>query len=84
MPGLMEILTRVAEAWKSNKRELIESSDKVVKAIERESAMEAKKRDITKEDISTAYEMLSDSFDPIYGGFSHAPKFPTPHNMYFL
>ena len=46
--------------------------------------MEAKKRDITKEDISTAYEMLSDSFDPIYGGFSHAPKYPTPHNMYIL
>ena len=84
MPGLIEILTRVAEAWKYNKKDLVVSGNKIVKVIEQESAMEAEKQDITKDDISTAFEMLSSSFDPIYGGFSHAPKFPTPHNMSFL
>ena len=84
MPGLIEILTRVAEAWEKNKKDLVASGDKIVKAIEQEVSMEAGKQDITKEDISIAFEMLSGSFDQIYGGFSHAPKFPTPHNMSFL
>jgi uncharacterized protein YyaL (SSP411 family) len=31
-----------------------------------------------------AYEQLAGSFDQQHGGFSYAPKFPTPHNLLFL
>ncbi len=37
-----------------------------------------------QEIISNAYGILAHSFDARYGGFGHAPKFPTPHTLTFL
>jgi hypothetical protein len=34
--------------------------------------------------LHRAYDQLSERFDDRYGGFSDAPKFPTPHNLLFL
>lgn len=34
--------------------------------------------------IDKAYQVLARSFDPRYGGFGRAPKFPTPHTLTFL
>lgn len=34
--------------------------------------------------IEKAYKVLAQSFDSRYGGFGHAPKFPTPHTLTFL
>jgi Highly conserved protein containing a thioredoxin domain len=34
--------------------------------------------------IDKAYKDLVRSFDTHYGGFGHAPKFPTPHTLTFL
>lgn len=34
--------------------------------------------------IGQAYKVLALSFDARYGGFGHAPKFPTPHTLTFL
>ena len=31
-----------------------------------------------------AWQQLSQHFDPVYGGFGRAPKFPSPHNLLFL
>ena len=40
--------------------------------------------DLAADIFETAQEHLSRSFDREWGGFSPAPKFPTPHNIYFL
>ncbi|HVJ47797.1 thioredoxin domain-containing protein [Desulfitobacterium sp.] len=34
--------------------------------------------------IEQAYQALAQNFDSHYGGFSQAPKFPSPHNLTFL
>jgi len=34
--------------------------------------------------IKKCYMMLEKSFDPEFGGFGRAPKFPVPHNLAFL
>jgi len=34
--------------------------------------------------LKKAYTQLARSYDPKWGGFSKAPKFPTPHNLTFL
>jgi len=36
------------------------------------------------EDLHSAYSQLKERFDELHGGFSQAPKFPTPHNLFFL
>ncbi len=37
-----------------------------------------------KEITYAAYSNFKNSFDHMYGGFGSAPKFPSPHNLYFL
>jgi uncharacterized protein YyaL (SSP411 family) len=37
-----------------------------------------------KDAVRQAYGMLQKSFDPKFGGFGNAPKFPSPHNLGFL
>jgi uncharacterized protein YyaL (SSP411 family) len=85
MPGLMDILNRVADLWKGKREELIESADKIMQAIQADAtAAFYEKGRITKETIKKGYEHLNRSFDPRYGGFGRAPKFPIPHNLLFL
>ena len=85
MPGLMEILKKVAELWETKKDQLIESGDKIVQAMQTDiTAGLHGKGSVTKETINKGYDHLSHSFDPIYGGFGRAPKFPMPHHLLFL
>jgi len=40
--------------------------------------------EIAKDILDKAFNEFEQRFDPLYGGFNNAPKFPTPHNFYFL
>jgi hypothetical protein len=84
MPGLIDILKAVAQAWRTNRQGLIESGNKIVEALQDQFALDSRENDLTKEDVHEAYRGLERSFDPVYGGFGPAPKFPIPHNLYFL
>lgn len=84
MSGLIEILKRVSEAWQKNSNNLMRSGEQITENISRHF-MEYEPSDIVSTDVlHKAFKWLKDSFDPVYGGFSSAPKFPTPHNMFFL
>ena len=39
---------------------------------------------MTQPCLTKAFDGLRESYDPVNGGFGHAPKFPTPHTMLFL
>ena len=39
---------------------------------------------LENETLHLGYYQLLDRFDKKHGGFSSAPKFPTPHNLFFL
>jgi len=47
-------------------------------------SLSGKANDLSEETLHRAYRSLSMSFDPIVGGFGQAPKFPSPHNFFFL
>jgi hypothetical protein len=84
MPGLIDILRAVVRAWKANRQDFIESGNKIVEALQDQFTLDFRENDLTKEDVHKAYRGLVRSFDSIYGGFGRAPKFPIPHNLYFL
>lgn len=83
-PGLMEILDRVAHAWRENREALTASGEKLTAAlrVRREGGHES--QDLQASLLETAYSQLAEAFDERYGGFGPAPKFPTPHNLMFL
>lgn len=82
-PGLMDILDTVRQRWQENRDELIGYSNEIVNLLNQEDEPR-KDTKLSRKLLDTAFAQLENSFDPQYGGFSAAPKFPTPHNMLFL
>jgi len=81
-PGLMEILEKTTESWGSQRNELLKASESILEHIRADSVDAA--AEIGLEAAGEAFKGLKASFDPEYGGFGRAPKFPTPHNLQFL
>jgi uncharacterized protein YyaL (SSP411 family) len=83
MPGFVDILRRVAAAWKDDRKALLEASDKITKGIQ--PRMEGESGPSPGlETLDKAFKQLRQSFDAEWGGFGSAPKFPIPHNLTFL
>ncbi|AFS77885.1 thioredoxin domain-containing protein [Gottschalkia acidurici 9a] len=81
--GIIELLNKVNEKWKSNKDDLINSSEEILEFM-KTNIVASEQGNLDMEDIENAFNLLKNSFDPEYGGFGKAPKFPTPHNLNFL
>lgn len=81
-PGLIDILRRTAELWKSDREELVNTGNEITEAISRiySSGSRRPEREMQKE----AFRLFQKQFDRKWGGFGSAPKFPTPHNLLFL
>ena len=80
--GLMELLERVSELWKTDQSALLAMGNQVAAAIQRPSGHRAKEP--SKDLVESAYRQLRSSFDHQWGGFGQAPKFPMPHNLLLL
>jgi len=74
-PGFTTLLERIAELWRTDRRALCEQAGRVVEYL-REQAVPAPGPDLGRPEIDEAVHQLGDSFDPAFGGFGPAPKFP--------
>ncbi|SDN98339.1 thioredoxin domain-containing protein [Acetanaerobacterium elongatum] len=84
MAGLMELLAVAAEQWRKNRDAIVQSGEQITEAVKAQSFKENLSETPGLEMPEKAAKLLKSSFDSEYGGFSHAPKFPTPHNLLFL
>ena len=80
--GLMELLGRVAYLWKNERQELLHAGNEITQAINQSRSGSRQEPD--RAIVETAYKQLKRRFDPKWGGFGSAPKFPAPHNLLFL
>jgi len=83
LTGMIEILPRLADAWKSRKSEISERAEQVAVwlggavAGDPGAALEAAT-------LEAAARELASRFDAAEGGFGQAPKFPIPHQVRLL
>ncbi len=82
LPGLMQILPRLSGLWQNERAAVLESGERVSCWLQ--ETEEFSKGELNMADVQQAYKRFSQLFDKEYGGFGSAPKFPTPHNLYFL
>lgn len=82
-PGLIDILNQVAELWEDNRDEALKSATDITTHLQRNTENLPMSFD-AEEFIVRAFDIYDNQFDKIYGGFSTAPKFPSPHNLLFL
>jgi len=80
--GLVELIPRIEQVWRTRRQEALGSADRVAAAL-RDSIRPRPDRDLDRSTLDLAYGQLAQRFDHL-GGFSSAPKFPTPHNILFL
>jgi uncharacterized protein YyaL (SSP411 family) len=82
-PGMMELLPRLHEIWKTRRNEVIENAGRIVAELKSRSAG-LEKGTPEKGILASAHDQLAGLFDDENGGFGGAPKFPTPQNLIFL
>ena len=83
MPGMLELIPRLRDIWQNRRNEVLDSAQRVTDAL-RDIESDTSGEELQLEDLHEAYRQLAERFDTGYGGFSQAPKFPTPHNLFFL
>jgi uncharacterized protein YyaL (SSP411 family) len=88
LPGLMSVLERTSEAWREHRDDVLETSGEIVSilaASQQTSIINSKGRLPNPDTLAAkAYEQYKGSFDSMHGGFGNAPKFPSPHIIFFL
>jgi hypothetical protein len=82
-PGLMELLPKIIDVWQNDRPAVIKNADQILDLLARISIRQP--GDIPDAQIfSDTRDRLTEFYDPEYGGFGKAPKFPTPHILTFL
>jgi uncharacterized protein YyaL (SSP411 family) len=85
-PGFPQVLRGVREAWLLRRAEIAQQASAVAEAMDASLAGEPGAGQALP-DPAVAAELQADlaaRFDPEWGGFGAAPKFPSPSNLFFL
>ncbi len=85
LPGFGELLLNIANLWRTDRPRVLKAASEVVQALDqlREASLQ-NPQSLDEQLLRKAYEGLSRIYDTRFGGFGQAPKFPTPHQLYFL
>ncbi|MGH9307240.1 MAG: thioredoxin domain-containing protein [Acidimicrobiales bacterium] len=78
LPGFPRVLEAVARAWQERRDELVETGQELRDAVEARTRIPARTLLPGTGMLDQALLSLSASFDPTWGGFGPAPKFPQP------
>ncbi|TFG66968.1 MAG: thioredoxin domain-containing protein, partial [Gemmatimonadales bacterium] len=81
--GMLDLLPRIAEVWETRRADVDRSAAEITEALRRVTNVEPGPAPGLAE-LEAATHMLVAGFDPSHGGFSVAPKFPSPHTLTFL
>jgi uncharacterized protein YyaL (SSP411 family) len=82
-PGFRRVLREVARLWKDEPERLRENVAAVRQALAR-AAPPASASGTREHLVGSIRRDIAASFDPVHGGFGHAPKFPHPTGISFL
>ena len=82
-PGLMQLLPRLAEAWRTQREQVLGTGEQVIGLLGSLGSPSAEPQPIA-ELAARAAVFLEREHDDACGGFGGAPKFPSPGNLTFL
>ncbi|XP_066584419.1 spermatogenesis-associated protein 20 isoform X2 [Prorops nasuta] len=86
MPSFKNVLLGIAHNWQDSEQEITEAGSKLLGALRKGAlAYESMYEDIPLPGCAIlCVKQYTNTYDKVYGGFSHAPKFPQPANWNFL
>jgi len=83
MPSFRRVCAAVAEAWHDRRDDVAAQSEQLTAALTEEIPASAG-GPVTTELLAEAYANVKAAFEPHFGGFGHAPKFPAAMTIAFL
>jgi uncharacterized protein YyaL (SSP411 family) len=84
-PGFVRILAAITEAWKTRREELESSADEMLGHLRAEAGAALPESAVPgPEVLDAARTSLEKQYDPTYGGFGGAPKFPPTMRLELL
>jgi len=84
-PGFKTVLLQLAEAWSQKREEVIQSGESITQALQEHfDRTHEKAISLTYATLQKGMEQYASQYDPHFGGFGAAPKFPRSHSLSFL
>jgi hypothetical protein len=85
MPGFVRVMDAIDEAWQTRRDELLEGADRMRELIERSAALGGPGgAEPSAEVLERAEATVRSQFEPRFGGFGNAPKFPQAMTLDFV
>jgi len=91
MPGFPRVLQTIADLYKNQRKEIEEQANQVADYLKQRTGTPPRSKDgisptgvMPLEMLNAASRELASEFDPMHGGFGHAPKFPNTMSLEFL
>ena len=84
LPSFPQVLAAIAAAWRDRREEVTTSAGQLVEAVGRSTALRPSNEPLTDAVLSAAVGGLRAGFEPAYGGWGRAPKFPNAPVLEFL
>jgi uncharacterized protein YyaL (SSP411 family) len=84
LPGFVKLLEAVHDAWTSRRGELDEQAQRLTAHLNRAGALRPSNEPLSSEILRNAYTSARAQFEPQFGGFGRAPKFPQAMTLDFL
>jgi uncharacterized protein len=83
MTGFLELLPRIAEAYRDKRAEIAQQNTALLDALSRTLPAPGDGRELKRAPLDGAVREFAQVFDDVQGGIGHAPKFPHPFELAF-
>jgi len=82
MPSFMDVVHAVDDAWRDNRDDMVDRSLDITRLLAARTTASAVLP--SEGAMEMAVDAIAATFDPTYGGFGRAPKFPQPSTLEYL
>ena len=76
LPAFRQLLQAIAETWRERRDDLEAQAERLVGALGGAARLEPTDDELTRDLLDTAERGLARDYEPAFGGFGTAPKFP--------
>jgi hypothetical protein len=83
MAGFLDLLPRVAGAYRDKREEIASQNSALLDALARTLPAPAGARELKRSPLDAAVREFAQAFDDVHGGIGQAPKFPHPFELAF-
>jgi uncharacterized protein YyaL (SSP411 family) len=84
MPSFKKLVLALADAWKNRRAEIASNATQIVAGVQEAMKLATGEGALNPELLRGAGKSLARAFDPRFGGFGQAPKFPHPMELRLL